>query len=177
MIDSDLNPNWLAKCSLRDVTFDFPVHDVSQEISIELWDEDNDADDFLGSCKVEISAVVEEFQSWRENLNEEQGERDNAVQPKGYVENWFPLGGKGIKKGRIKLRVAWLSFSTELEDVPQKEEAHSLNHYFLGVFLNSVTKLPNNLRGRQVYVELELSNRSLPADTQTQQRLLIQSKN
>ena len=67
-IDSDLNPVWApqighaAKYKASDYIFDFPVHDViNQQIIVELWDQDNDADDFLGECKIYVHEVYNAF--------------------------------------------------------------------------------------------------------------------
>ena len=62
-IDSDLNPIWAnTKDSASQFIFDFPVHDVvNQQINVELWDKDNDADDFLGETKIFVSEVYNAY--------------------------------------------------------------------------------------------------------------------
>ena len=161
VIDSDLNPDWVSKFpNINDYTFDFPVHDVSQQITVELWDEDNDADDFLGSIIENVSEVSNEFFRYREvQAKLKDGELsegdEEAKSTRGYIEKWYPLTGKNIKHGEVKLRINWLAFTTER--VKRKRD-NGLSQYFLGVFLNSVMHLPNYLRGRQIYVELALAD-------------------
>ena len=157
VIDSDLNPDWCSKCSdICDYTFDFPIHDVSQQITVELWDEDNDADDFLGSCKVDVCEVADEYRRFREKMANPTDQDEDILTAKGFVEQWYDLSGKNIKHGQVKLRINWLAFTTE--KIIHKKAPVGLNQYFLGVFLNSVTHLPNYLRGRQIYVELALAD-------------------
>lgn len=161
VIDSDLNPDWVSKCSnVCDYTFDFPVHDVSQQITVELWDEDNDADDFLGSVKIDVCEVANEFYRFRElHAKIESGELsaddEEVTSTRGYTEQWYKLSGKNIKHGEVKLRINWLVFTTEQVE---RKSTNGLNQYFLGIFLNSVMHLPNYLRGRQIYVELALAD-------------------
>ena len=64
VIDSNLNPVWADEDVYQpnEYVFDFPVHDiVNQQIIVELWDKDNDADDFLGECKIQVSDIYNSY--------------------------------------------------------------------------------------------------------------------
>jgi len=163
-IDSNLNPIWAPLPQERnnppfranEFIFDFPVHDViNQQVIVELWDKDNDADDFLGECKVYVHEVYNAYIRKREL--EEAG--DENSDEKGYIDCWRKLEGKNIKQGEVKLRLNWLQFKC---DDNQHECASDINKYFLGAFVNSVSNLPDAVRGRQVQVDLSLSNKEYP---------------
>ena len=155
---------------LREYTFDFPVHDITQVVSVELWDEDNDKDDFLGECKVDISVIVQEYARWVEKerkisespdgqLNPNDEDYDDLRGARGFTEKWFKLSGKDIEHGEVKLCLNWLKFSTEIPQTAPKSS--QLNQYFIGTFLNSVTRLPDHLRGRHIFVEIILKDKAL----------------
>ena len=130
---------------------------LSQEITVELWDEDNDADDFLGHCKVTVSELVQE--SLTNSMNGHDPDEDEPP-PRGYIQKWYDLTGKNISKGQVRLGLNWLRFSTHQTDYITTGD-HAYNTFFIGVFLNSVNHLPNHLRGRQIYVEVKLEDHTL----------------
>ena len=86
----------------------------------------------------------------------EKGEEitDEDREERGYFESWEKLEGKGIKRGKVRLAIYWMTFKCD-DDIPNNAHA-KLNKYFLGVFINSVNHLPDNIRGRQVQVELQI---------------------
>ena len=84
-----------------------------------------------------------------------EGTTDDDTDEKGYIECWRKLEGKNIKQGEVKLRLNWLQF--KCDDQPGFECHPEVNKYFLGAFVNSVSNLPDAVRGRQVIVDLSLS--------------------
>ena len=82
---------------------------------------------------------------FRKRELEEAGDED--TDEKGYIDCWRKLEGKNIKQGEVKLRLNWLQFKC---DDNQHECAPDINKYFLGAFVNSVSNLPDAVRGRQV---------------------------
>ena len=54
----------------------------------------------------------------------------------------------------------WLQF--KCDDDSEIECDRDINKYFLGAFVNSVTNLPDSVRGRQVQVDLQLSDSQKP---------------
>ena len=91
----------------------------------------------------------------REGREDELTEEEEAE--KGYLETWRKLEGKNIKRGEVKLQLNWLQFKTDAAPVEQRC-AFDINRYFLGAFVNSLGNLPDSVRGRQVQVELTLSD-------------------
>ena len=122
----------------------------------------------MGECKVDISVIVQEYARWvakerkikeSENgqLDQYDDDYDDLIGARGYTEKWFKLYGKDIEHGEVKLRLNWLKFSTEIPEAPAKSS--QLNQYFIGTFLNSVTRLPDHLRGRHIFVEIILKDK------------------
>ena len=78
---------------------------------------------------------------------------------KGFIEKWFNVGGKDNAEGTLKLKLSWLSFSTEKvnREIPLTT---NFNHYFVGVFIDRLVHLPDKYRGRPIYVEVALKNKT-----------------
>ena len=72
----------------------------------------------------------------------------------------------------MKLRLNWLQFKCDND--PGFESHPEVNKFFLGAFVNSVSNLPDAVRGRQVNVDLSLS-RTAQAPKGKNQALLSQS--
>ncbi|XP_066889803.1 extended synaptotagmin-3 isoform X4 [Kogia breviceps] len=111
-IYNNLNPTW-------NEVFEFIVYEVpGQDLVVDLYDEDPDRDDFLGSLQICLGDVM-----------------TNRV-----VDEWFAL--KDTKSGQLHLRLEWLSLITDPEAV--MEDHGSFSTAILVVFLESACNLPRN---------------------------------
>ncbi|XP_074226744.1 extended synaptotagmin-3 isoform X2 [Camelus bactrianus] len=111
-IYKNLNPTW-------NEVFEFIVYEVpGQDLEVDLYDEDPDRDDFLGSLQICLGDVM-----------------TNRV-----VDEWFPLND--TTSGRLHLQLEWLSL---IADPDALTEGHgSLSTAILVVFLESACNLPRN---------------------------------
>lgn len=95
-----------------------------QHLEIELFDEDPDKDDFLGSLMIDLS-----------ELHKEQK-----------VDEWFDL--EEVMTGKLHLRLEWLSLyanAEKLDQVLQSIRANdNLSSALLVVYLDSASNLPTN---------------------------------
>ncbi|XP_036706299.1 extended synaptotagmin-3 isoform X7 [Balaenoptera musculus] len=111
-IHKNLNPTW-------NEVFEFTVYEVpGQDLEVDLYDEDPDKDDFLGSLQICLGDVM-----------------TNRV-----VDEWFAL--KDTRSGQLHLRLEWLSLITDPEAV--MEDHGSFSTAILVVFLESACNLPRN---------------------------------
>ncbi|XP_017379167.1 extended synaptotagmin-3 isoform X2 [Cebus imitator] len=105
-----LDPTW-------NEVFEFMVYEVpGQDLEVDLYDEDTDRDDFLGSLQICLGDVM-----------------TNRV-----VDEWFVLND--TTSGRLHLRLEWLSLLTDQE--PLTEDHGGLSTAILVVFLESACNLP-----------------------------------
>ncbi|KAM9500148.1 extended synaptotagmin-2 isoform 2-T2 [Clarias gariepinus] len=112
-----LNPKW-------NEVFEATVYEHSgQHLEIELFDEDPDKDDFLGSLLIDLT-----------KLHKEQK-----------VEEWFEL--EEVSSGKLHLRLEWLSLQSDSEKLPQAlwsiRTNDSLSSALLMVYLDSARNLPS----------------------------------
>nr|AAH37292.1 FAM62C protein [Homo sapiens] len=108
----NLNPTW-------NEVFEFMVYEVpGQDLEVDLYDEDTDRDDFLGSLQICLGDVM-----------------TNRV-----VDEWFVLND--TTSGRLHLRLEWLSLLTDQEVLT--EDHGGLSTAILVVFLESACNLPRN---------------------------------
>uniref|UniRef100_A0A8C0W636 Extended synaptotagmin-3 n=1 Tax=Castor canadensis TaxID=51338 RepID=A0A8C0W636_CASCN len=108
----NLNPTW-------NEAFEFMVYEVpGQDLEVDLYDEDTDRDDFLGSLQINLGDVM-----------------TNRV-----VDEWFVLND--TTSGRLHLRLEWLSLLTDQEAVA--EDDGGLSTAILVVYLESACNLPRN---------------------------------
>ncbi|XP_032766074.1 extended synaptotagmin-3 [Rattus rattus] len=111
-IYKNLNPVW-------DEVFEFMVYEVpGQDLEVDLYDEDADRDDFLGSLQISLGDVMK-----------------NRV-----VDEWFVLND--TTSGRLHLRLEWLSLLTDPEAPMEKDSG--LSTAILVVFLENACNLPRN---------------------------------
>ncbi|XP_063122511.1 extended synaptotagmin-3 isoform X3 [Rattus norvegicus] len=107
----NLNPTW-------NEVFEFMVYEVpGQDLEVDLYDEDADRDDFLGSLQISLGDVMK-----------------NRV-----VDEWFVLND--TTSGRLHLRLEWLSLLTDPEAL---ENDSGLSTAILVVFLENACNLPRN---------------------------------
>ncbi|XP_002759619.2 extended synaptotagmin-3 isoform X1 [Callithrix jacchus] len=108
----NLDPTW-------NEVFEFMVYEVpGQDLEVDLYDEDTDRDDFLGSLQICLRDVM-----------------TSRV-----VDEWFVLND--TTSGRLHLRLEWLSLLTDQEALT--ENHGGLSTAILIVFLESACNLPKN---------------------------------
>ncbi|CBY09410.1 unnamed protein product [Oikopleura dioica] len=164
-VDETLDPVWLTKLGVEKTTFDLSVYDLtSQEVLVELWDKDIDKDDFMGAVRVPVNDVYLEFQNFiraqeKIAINEDESITEDEKNARGFIEKWFEVGGKEKAEGNLKLKLSWLSFTTDkiTREIPS---ATSFNHFFVGVFVDRLIHLPDKYRGRPIYVEVTLRHKT-----------------
>ncbi|NXS75958.1 ESYT3 protein, partial [Pandion haliaetus] len=112
-VSRDLNPIW-------NETFEFVVHEVpGQDLEVDLYDEDPDKDDFMGSLLISLVDVM----------------NDRTV------DEWFPLSK--TTSGHLHLKLEWLSLVNDQEKL--HEDKKGLSTAVLIVYLDSAFNLPKNL--------------------------------
>ncbi|KAF4088728.1 hypothetical protein AMELA_G00058020 [Ameiurus melas] len=112
-----LNPKW-------NEVFEAAVYEHSgQHLEVELFDEDPDKDDFLGSLMIDLT-----------KLHKEQK-----------VEEWFDL--EEVSSGKLHLRLEWLSLRSGADKLQQAlwsiRTNDSLSSALLMVYLDSARNLPS----------------------------------
>uniref|UniRef100_A0AAR2L121 Extended synaptotagmin-like protein 2b n=1 Tax=Pygocentrus nattereri TaxID=42514 RepID=A0AAR2L121_PYGNA len=114
-----LNPKW-------NEVFEAMVYEHSgQHLEIELFDEDPDKDDFLGSLMIDLTELHKELK----------------------VDEWFDL--EEVSSGKLHLRLEWLSLHSDAEKLDQvhshrrrHQNNDSLSSALLVVHLDSARNLP-----------------------------------
>ncbi|XP_034641709.1 extended synaptotagmin-3 [Trachemys scripta elegans] len=111
-IQRNLNPIWNEMS-------EFVVHEVpGQDLEVDLYDEDPDKDDFLGSLLISLADVMNDT----------------------IVDEWFPLSKTA--SGHLHLKLEWLSLVTDQEKL--HEDKNGLATALLIVYLDSACNLPKN---------------------------------
>lgn len=121
VVREDLNPRW-------NEVFEVIVTSIpGQELDIEVFDKDLDKDDFLGRCKVSLTAVLNT----------------------GFLDEWLAL--EDVPSGRLHLRLERLTpqpTAAELEEVLQvnsliqTQKSAELAAALLSVYLERADELP-----------------------------------
>uniref|UniRef100_A0A8C8SQM5 Extended synaptotagmin 3 n=1 Tax=Pelusios castaneus TaxID=367368 RepID=A0A8C8SQM5_9SAUR len=97
----------------------FVVHEVpGQDLEVDLYDEDPDKDDFLGSLLINLADVMKDR----------------------IVDEWFPLSKTA--SGHLHLKLEWLSLVIDQEKL--HEDKNGLATALLIVYLDSACNLPRN---------------------------------
>ncbi|XP_007945732.1 extended synaptotagmin-3 [Orycteropus afer afer] len=116
-IYKNLNPTW-------NEVFELIVYEVpGQDLEVDLYDEDPDRDDFLGSLQICLGDV-----------------RTNRV-----VDEWFVLND--TTSGRLHLQLEWLALATDRDALVEDSSGLSTAVFstaILVVFLESACNLPRN---------------------------------
>nr|XP_057916521.1 extended synaptotagmin-2 isoform X3 [Doryrhamphus excisus]XP_057916522.1 extended synaptotagmin-2 isoform X3 [Doryrhamphus excisus]XP_057916523.1 extended synaptotagmin-2 isoform X3 [Doryrhamphus excisus]XP_057916524.1 extended synaptotagmin-2 isoform X3 [Doryrhamphus excisus] len=144
-IKESLHPKW-------NEVYEALVYEHSgQHLEIELFDEDPDKDDFLGSLMIDMSELYKEQK----------------------VDEWFDL--EEAPTGKLHLKLEWLSLLStceKLEQVLRSVRAdrsltnEGLSSALLVVYLDSAKNLPNNLSDcscdglKQVFKALKSAKKS-----------------
>ncbi|XP_078088762.1 extended synaptotagmin-2-A-like isoform X3 [Mustelus asterias] len=122
-IKENLNPKW------NEVYEALIYENPGQELEIELFDEDPDKDDFLGSLMIDLVEVQKEQ----------------------YVDQWFNLDD--VSTGKVHLKLEWLSLMSAADKLPEamastkaiKGTANDgLSSALLIIYLDSARNLPRN---------------------------------
>uniref|UniRef100_A0A672TJH6 Extended synaptotagmin 3 n=1 Tax=Strigops habroptila TaxID=2489341 RepID=A0A672TJH6_STRHB len=109
-VSRDLNPVW-------NETFEFVVHELpGQDLEVDLYDEDPDKDDFMGSLLISLVDVM----------------NDRTV------DEWFPLSK--TTSGHLHLKLEWLSLVNDQEKL--HEDKKGLSTAILIVYLDGAFNLP-----------------------------------
>ncbi|XP_069067266.1 extended synaptotagmin-2 isoform X1 [Pleurodeles waltl] len=123
VIKENLNPKWNAVYEA--LVYESP----GQELEIELFDEDTDKDDFLGSLMIDL----------------------NEVRKARVVEEWFKLDE--ATSGKLHLKLEWLTPQSSAENLDEaltiikadKDQANDgLSSALLILYLDSARNLPSN---------------------------------
>lgn len=124
VIKDTVNPKW-------NEVYEVPVYEHSttpQNLELELFDEDTDKDDFLGSLLVDLAELQKEQK----------------------VDEWFVL--EDVSQGKLHLKLEWLSLLSKPDKLNQvltsirADRGHAndgLSSALLVVFLDSARNLPS----------------------------------
>ncbi|XP_056610122.1 extended synaptotagmin-3 [Triplophysa dalaica] len=113
-IKETLNPCW-------NEVYEFVIHEApGQELEVEVYDEDTDADDFLGRYSLDCGEVKREKE----------------------LDEWLTL--EDVESGDLHLKMQWLSLHTNQELL--KETYDGLACAMLSVYLDSGSNLPKDER-------------------------------
>ncbi|XP_064420030.1 extended synaptotagmin-3-like isoform X2 [Latimeria chalumnae] len=128
-IQAELNPVWKE-------TYDFVVHEApGQDLEVELFDEDPDKDDFLGSIVIDLGEVM----------------KDRVV------DEWYEL--EDIESGKLHLKMEWLSLLSEKERL---SESNGFSTAMLLIYVDSAFDLPSAKKDTQPssYVQFSVGETS-----------------
>ncbi|XP_068002126.1 extended synaptotagmin-2 isoform X3 [Melanerpes formicivorus] len=123
VIKENLNPKW------NEVYEALVYEHPGQELEIELFDEDPDKDDFLGSLMIDLIEVEKER----------------------LLDEWFTLDE--VSKGKLHLKLEWLTLMPTAENLDKvltsiradKDQANDgLSSALLILYLDSARNLPHN---------------------------------
>ncbi|ETE69293.1 Extended synaptotagmin-2-B, partial [Ophiophagus hannah] len=123
VIKENLNPKW------NEVYEALVYEHPGQDLEIELFDEDPDKDDFLGSLTIDLIEVEKER----------------------HIDEWFTLDE--VSKGKLHLKLEWLTLKPTVENLDQvlksiradKDQANDgLSSALLILYLDSARNLPHN---------------------------------
>uniref|UniRef100_A0A8B9P3D1 Extended synaptotagmin 3 n=1 Tax=Apteryx owenii TaxID=8824 RepID=A0A8B9P3D1_APTOW len=132
-VSRDLNPIW-------NETFEFVVHEVpGEDLEVDLYDEDPDKDDFMGSLFISLADVM----------------NDRTV------DEWFPLSK--TTSGHLHLKLEWCSLVSDQEKL--HEHFHTSQNLFwfcrrLG-FCTHLTRKFHSLRAAEMEHHLNKTGGSL----------------
>nr|XP_015100806.1 extended synaptotagmin-2 isoform X3 [Vicugna pacos] len=122
VIKESLSPKW------NEVYEALVYEHPGQELEIELFDEDPDKDDFLGSLMIDLTEVEKER----------------------LLDEWFPLDE--VPRGKLHLKLEWLTLVTSAADLDKvlmdiradKDQANDgLSSSLLILYLDSARNLPS----------------------------------
>ncbi|XP_073407995.1 extended synaptotagmin-3 isoform X1 [Dendrobates tinctorius] len=111
-IKENLNPRW-------NEMYEFVIHEVpGQDLEIDVYDEDPDKDDFLGSLVIGLEGVMKDR----------------------IVDEWFPLSD--VASGSVHLKLEWFSLLSTQDKL--RETRDGLSTAMVIVYLDCAGALPKN---------------------------------
>ncbi|XP_042351179.1 extended synaptotagmin-3 [Plectropomus leopardus] len=111
-IKENLHPRW-------NEVYEFVVHEApGQELEVEVFDEDTDKDDQLGSFNLDFGEVKKEVE----------------------MDKWFPL--EAVQSGEVHLKLQWFSLQTDPSLL--RESSDGLACAMLSVYLDNASNLPKD---------------------------------
>ncbi|XP_075037510.1 extended synaptotagmin-3, partial [Mixophyes fleayi] len=111
-IKENLNPVW-------NEMYEFVVHEIpGQDLEIDVYDEDPDKDDFLGSLVINLESVMKDR----------------------IIDEWFPLCD--VVSGSVHLKLEWHSLLAAHEQL--RGARSGLSTAMVIVYLDSASRLPKN---------------------------------
>ncbi|KAK5861429.1 hypothetical protein PBY51_022826 [Eleginops maclovinus] len=111
-VKENLHPKW-------NEVYEFVVHEApGQELELELYDEDTDKDDLLGTYNLDFGEVKKKIE----------------------MDQWFPL--EGVQYGEVHLKLQWFSLKSDPQLLRESEDG--LACAMLAVYLDSATNLPKD---------------------------------
>ncbi|XP_075958918.1 extended synaptotagmin-3 [Anarhichas minor] len=112
IVKENLHPKW-------NEVYEFVVHEApGQELEVELYDDDTDKDDFLGSYHLDLGRVKKDIE----------------------MDQWFPL--EDVQNGEVRLNLQWFSLKTDPSLL--RESADGLACAMLAVYLDNASNLPKD---------------------------------
>ncbi|XP_029314201.1 extended synaptotagmin-3 isoform X2 [Cottoperca gobio] len=111
-VKENLHPTWKE-------VYEFVVHEApGQELELELYDEDTDKDDLLGTFNLDFGEV-------KKNIE---------------MDQWFPL--EGVPNGEVHLKLQWFSLKTDPSLLRESADGHACA--MLAVYLDNASNLPKD---------------------------------
>lgn len=111
-IKENLHPRW-------NEVYEFVAHEApGQELEVELFDEDTDKDDMLGTYNLDLGEVKREIE----------------------MDKWFAL--EGVQNGEVHLKLQWFSLKTDPSLLRETDDG--LACAMLAVYLDSASNIPKN---------------------------------
>ncbi|XP_034418125.1 extended synaptotagmin-3 isoform X1 [Cyclopterus lumpus] len=112
IVKENLHPKW-------NEVYEFVVHEApGQELEMEVYDEDTDKDDLLGTFNLDLGEVKRDIE----------------------MDQWFPL--EGVQNGEVHLRLQWFSLKTDPSLL--MKSANGLACAMLAVYLDNASNLPKD---------------------------------
>ncbi|KAF3842870.1 hypothetical protein F7725_001719 [Dissostichus mawsoni] len=111
-VKENLQPRW-------NEVYEFVVHEApGQELELEMYDEDTDKDDSLGTFNLDFGEVKKKIE----------------------MDQWFPL--EGVQNGEVHLKLQWFSLKSDPELL--RESSDGLACAMLAVYLDNASNLPKD---------------------------------
>ncbi|KAK1903465.1 Extended synaptotagmin-3 [Dissostichus eleginoides] len=111
-VKENLQPRW-------NEVYEFVIHEApGQELELEMYDEDTDKDDSLGTFNLDFGEVKKKIE----------------------MDQWFPL--EGVQNGEVHLKLQWFSLKSDPELL--RESSDGLACAMLAVYLDNASNLPKD---------------------------------
>ncbi|XP_068428085.1 extended synaptotagmin-3 [Clinocottus analis] len=112
VVKENLHPKW-------NEVYEFVIHEApGQELEVEVYDDDTDKDDLLGTYNLDLGEVKRDIE----------------------MDQWFPL--EGVQNGEVRLKLQW--FSLKSDPSLLRESADGFACAMLAVYLDNASNLPKD---------------------------------